>query len=105
MDTGLVIELWNKGILWDKMIGCIWVPLEKIHFSEQPNDGQWMQVDADLEIYNGEICGTRNPTGHVIHIEMHFEPVYGMFIRPFVHSFGDGFIIFLNHQQSINWTT
>lgn len=79
VDTGLVIELWNKGILWDKMIGCIWVPLESIHFSEQANDGQWLQVDADLDIFNGEICGTRNPTGHLVHVEMHFEPVYGMF--------------------------
>ena len=32
IDTGLVIELWNKGLLWDKLIGCHWLPLIDIHF-------------------------------------------------------------------------
>ena len=36
-----------------------------------------MAVDADLEVFNGEICGTRNATGHFLLVEMHFEPVYG----------------------------
>ena len=32
MDTGLIIELWNKGLLWDKLMGCHWLPLMDIHF-------------------------------------------------------------------------
>ena len=26
-DTGLIIELWDKGMLWDKVIGYFWAPL------------------------------------------------------------------------------
>lgn len=48
-------------------------------FAFQANDGQWMQVDADLDMYDGEICGTRNPTDQLLLVEMHFEPVYGKF--------------------------
>ena len=43
----------------------------------QAREGQWLQVDADLDLCNGEICGTLNATGHFLLVEMHFEPVYG----------------------------
>jgi protein unc-13 len=29
-DTGLLIEVWDKGMLWDKRIGYFWEPLQKI---------------------------------------------------------------------------
>ena len=29
-DTGLLIEVWDKGMLWDKTIGYFWEPLQKI---------------------------------------------------------------------------
>ena len=35
LDTNLIIELWNKGILWDKIIGYICVPLNDVPFLEQ----------------------------------------------------------------------
>ena len=35
MDTGLVIELWNKGLLWDKLLGCHWIPLMSIQFASE----------------------------------------------------------------------
>lgn len=34
LDTNLIIELWNKGILWDKIIGYLCVPLNKIPMLE-----------------------------------------------------------------------
>ena len=29
-DTGLIIELWDKGMLWDKVIGYHWAPLQHL---------------------------------------------------------------------------
>lgn len=37
MDTGLVIELWNKGLLWDKLVGTHWLPLIGIQFATEVN--------------------------------------------------------------------
>ena len=35
LDTGLIIEVWNKGMLWDSLLGLNWLPLRKIHHSNQ----------------------------------------------------------------------
>ena len=35
LDTGLIVELWNKGMLWDKLMGLHWLPLTKIHHSNK----------------------------------------------------------------------
>ena len=35
LDSGLIIELWNKGMLWDKLIGTHWLPLMSVKHSNQ----------------------------------------------------------------------
>ena len=35
LDTGLIVELWNKGMLWDKLLGTHWLPLMSVHHSNQ----------------------------------------------------------------------
>lgn len=30
MESGLVVELWNKGLIWDTMIGTALIPLDTI---------------------------------------------------------------------------
>jgi len=30
VDVGLAVELWNKGVLWDKLLGTHWIPLTTI---------------------------------------------------------------------------
>lgn len=35
MESGLVVELWNKGLIWDTMIGTALVPLDTIQQSDQ----------------------------------------------------------------------
>ena len=35
LDTGLIIEIWNKGMLWDKLLGLHWLPLKGVHISNQ----------------------------------------------------------------------
>ncbi|XP_053405969.1 protein unc-13 homolog A-like isoform X6 [Mercenaria mercenaria] len=76
LDAGLIIEVWNKGMLWDKLIGLHWLPLRSVHFSNQEGDGKWMSLDSELIMQNGEIKGTRYPTGHSVLIEARFEIPY-----------------------------
>ena len=30
LDTGLLIEVWNKGLIWDKALGHYWLPLHQV---------------------------------------------------------------------------
>lgn len=30
LETGLLLEVWDKGMLWDKAIGYYWAPLQKL---------------------------------------------------------------------------
>ncbi|KAH8041357.1 hypothetical protein HPB51_014638 [Rhipicephalus microplus] len=76
MDTGLVIEVWNKGMLWDKLIGCQWLPLMGIQYATEVGEGKWLSLDSELILADGEVRGTKNPTGHSILIEAHFELPY-----------------------------
>jgi hypothetical protein len=34
---------------------------------------QWLNIDAEQIIHNGEVQGTRDPTGHMLLLDMHFE--------------------------------
>ena len=35
MDTGLLVEVWSKGLLWDKALGYRWLPLNEIQYSNE----------------------------------------------------------------------
>ena len=35
LDTGLLLEVWEKGMLWDKAIGYHWAPLNTIPFTQE----------------------------------------------------------------------
>ncbi|XP_067124975.1 protein unc-13 homolog B isoform X3 [Centruroides vittatus] len=78
MDTGLIIEVWNKGMLWDKLLGTQWLPLRLIQFSNEVGEGEWLSLDAELVVENREVVGTKIPTGHSILIEAHFELPYDL---------------------------
>ena len=34
LDTGLLLEVWDKGMLWDKAIGYFWAPLQNLQCSK-----------------------------------------------------------------------
>ncbi|ESO09438.1 hypothetical protein HELRODRAFT_73897, partial [Helobdella robusta] len=77
LDTVLVIELWNKGLLWDKVLGTHWLPLATISISNTDGDGQWISIDSEIVLKNGETFGTQSPTGHHVLIDCRFEiPTY-----------------------------
>ena len=73
----MVLELWNKGMLWDKMLGVHFMPLMSVHYSNVEGSGKWLQIDQELETRNGEVVGTRGPTGHSILVDVRFELPYG----------------------------
>lgn len=35
LDLGLVVEVWNKGLIWDTLIGTAWIPLNTICQSDE----------------------------------------------------------------------
>ncbi|KAL3866052.1 hypothetical protein ACJMK2_043393, partial [Sinanodonta woodiana] len=76
LDTGLIIEVWSKGMLWDKLLGLHWLPLRKIPHSSQEGVGKWLFMDSELIMQNGEVMGTRGPTGHSVLIDARFELPY-----------------------------
>ncbi|GFS29195.1 hypothetical protein NPIL_655762 [Nephila pilipes] len=73
MDIGLIIEVWNKGMLWDKLLGLQWLPLTRIKYTNESGEGQWLSLDQELVMENGEVVGTKVPTGHSLLLEAHFE--------------------------------
>ncbi|GIY71958.1 hypothetical protein CDAR_47931 [Caerostris darwini] len=73
MDIGLIIEVWNKGMLWDKLLGLQWMPLTRIKYTNEMGEGQWLSLDQDLVMQDGEVVGTKVPTGHSLLLEAHFE--------------------------------
>ena len=35
LDLGLTVEIWDKGLIWDTMVGTLWVPLRSIRQSNE----------------------------------------------------------------------
>jgi protein unc-13 len=73
LDQGLMLELWNKGVLWDKLLGVHYMPLTQIQYTAAPGNGKWLQIDQELETKNGETVGTKTPSGHSILVDVRFE--------------------------------
>ncbi|CAD6189867.1 unnamed protein product [Caenorhabditis auriculariae] len=73
LDEGMVLELWAKGVLWDKLIGVHYMPLTDVKYSNLAGEGKWLQMDHELETRNGQTVGTRGPTGHNLLVDVHFE--------------------------------
>lgn len=40
LESGLVVELWNKGLIWDTMIGTALIPLDTIRQSDEVTHSQ-----------------------------------------------------------------
>lgn len=35
LDLGLIVEVWNKGLIWDTMVGTAWIELKAIRQSDE----------------------------------------------------------------------
>uniref|UniRef100_A0A8C7L7Y2 Unc-13 homolog B n=1 Tax=Oncorhynchus kisutch TaxID=8019 RepID=A0A8C7L7Y2_ONCKI len=73
LDLGLIVEVWNKGLIWDTMLGTAWIPLKSIRQSEEEGSGDWTFLDAEVLMKADEIYGTKNPTHHQVLLDSHFE--------------------------------
>uniref|UniRef100_A0A8C5HX24 Protein unc-13 homolog B-like n=1 Tax=Gouania willdenowi TaxID=441366 RepID=A0A8C5HX24_GOUWI len=73
LESGLVVELWNKGLIWDTMIGTALIPLNTIQQSDEEGPGQWTCLYSEVLMRENEICGTSNPTPHQVLLDTRFE--------------------------------
>ncbi|XP_061655231.1 uncharacterized protein LOC133489935 isoform X7 [Phyllopteryx taeniolatus] len=73
LDLGLIVEVWNKGLIWDTMVGTSWIPLKRIQQSEEEGQGEWLLLDAEVLMKADEIYGTKNPTPHRLLLDTRFE--------------------------------
>uniref|UniRef100_A0A672NAG0 Protein unc-13 homolog B-like n=1 Tax=Sinocyclocheilus grahami TaxID=75366 RepID=A0A672NAG0_SINGR len=73
LDLGLIVEVWNKGLIWDTMLGTAWIPLKSICHSEEEGPGEWIFLDSEVLMKADEIYGTKNPTPHRVLLDSRFE--------------------------------
>ncbi|KAK1800897.1 hypothetical protein P4O66_005560 [Electrophorus voltai] len=73
LDLGLIVEVWNKGLIWDTLLGTAWVPLKSIQHAEEEGPGEWALLDSEVLMKADEIYGTKNPTSHRILLDTRFE--------------------------------
>ncbi|KAJ3594908.1 hypothetical protein NHX12_004213 [Muraenolepis orangiensis] len=73
LDLGLTVEVWNKGLIWDTMVGTVWVPLHNIRQSNEEGPGEWLSLDSQVIMADNEICGTKDPTLHLVLLDTRFE--------------------------------
>ncbi|KAG5667948.1 hypothetical protein PVAND_015908 [Polypedilum vanderplanki] len=78
-NSGVIVEVWCKNLILDRALGFQYIPLDTLPYNqyEYPTTyEQWYSIDADLVTINGEVQGTRDPTGHMILLDLHFEMPY-----------------------------
>uniref|UniRef100_A0A7N6BH68 Unc-13 homolog A n=1 Tax=Anabas testudineus TaxID=64144 RepID=A0A7N6BH68_ANATE len=73
LDLGLTVEMWNKGLIWDTMVGTVWIPLSSIRQSNEEGPGEWLTLDSQVIMTDNEICGTKDPTLHLVLLDTRFE--------------------------------
>ncbi|KAF3834955.1 hypothetical protein F7725_027513 [Dissostichus mawsoni] len=88
LDLGLTVEVWNKGLIWDTMVGTLWIPCATygsptskvavilfifLNPSFQEGPGQWLTLDLNAIMAENEICGTKDPTFHRLLLDTRFE--------------------------------
>ncbi|XP_030629850.1 protein unc-13 homolog A [Chanos chanos] len=73
LDLGLTVEVWNKGLIWDTMVGTVWIPLQNIRQSNEEGPGEWLTLDSQVIMADNEICGTKDPTFHRVLLDTRFE--------------------------------
>ncbi|XP_019474933.1 protein unc-13 homolog A-like isoform X2 [Meleagris gallopavo] len=77
-EKGFTVELWKKGLLWDSMLGVLWIPLSSVEHATDEGPGAWWTLYSKV-IKNGiEIQGTRMPTSHELLLDVYFAIPFDM---------------------------
>uniref|UniRef100_A0A8D2LPZ4 Unc-13 homolog B n=1 Tax=Varanus komodoensis TaxID=61221 RepID=A0A8D2LPZ4_VARKO len=77
LDLGLIVEVWNKGLIWDTMVGTAWIALQAVRQSDEEGPGEWCPLEAEVVMKGQEVCGTKTPTPHKILLDARFELPFG----------------------------
>lgn len=56
-------------------------------FIVQDGEGDWVSLDAELEMSDGVVTGTRCPTGHYLLIDARFELPFGKCTKMYMYFF------------------
>ncbi|XP_067827646.1 protein unc-13 homolog B-like isoform X5 [Heptranchias perlo] len=73
LEKGLVVEVWDKGLIWDTLLGTTWIPLKTIEHATEEGLGSWWILNSEVLTKGDEICGAKNPTFHEILLDTYFE--------------------------------
>ncbi|XP_071899455.1 protein unc-13 homolog A isoform X3 [Anas platyrhynchos] len=71
-EKGFTIELWKKGLLWDSILGILWIPLAAVEHATDEGPGAWWTLHSEIIKNGSEIQGTRTPTSHEILLDVYF---------------------------------
>ncbi|NXV17384.1 UN13A protein, partial [Cepphus grylle] len=69
---GFIIELWKKGLLWDSILGVLWIPLATVEHATEEGPGSWWTLHSEVIKNGSEIQGTKTPTSHEILLDVYF---------------------------------
>lgn len=69
---GFFVELWKKGLLWDSILGVLWIPLATVEYATDEGPGSWWRLHSEVIRNGSEIQGTRTPTSHEILLDIYF---------------------------------
>ena len=50
-----------------------WLKVILLFVCGQDGTGQWLSMDSEIIMKNGEPIGTQGPTGHYVLLDAHFE--------------------------------
>ncbi|MGH0123674.1 UNVERIFIED_CONTAM: hypothetical protein FKN15_028905 [Acipenser sinensis] len=73
LERGLTVEVWDKGLIWDTLLGTVWIPLKTVERAAAEGLGEWRILNSDVLMNEGEICGADNPTLHEILLDIYYE--------------------------------
>ncbi|XP_047029536.1 protein unc-13 homolog A-like [Helicoverpa zea] len=77
INLGLLVEVWNKGVIWDKALGYHYLPLTSVAYDESDGGGRWVELEAQVMMRGGAVVGTTGPTGNALLLDCRFEPPFG----------------------------
>ncbi|XP_065220338.1 protein unc-13 homolog B isoform X4 [Planococcus citri] len=72
-SRGLLIEVWKQDEYLHTPIGCYWLPLNMVRYSNEHTTGLWASLGSELYIEDGVIVKSVNSTGHFLLYDARFE--------------------------------